>query len=71
MKVFSFSSCLRTTASLDAMNLDQGNESLHPTDFSKQLTQIQDKGCTLREKRLDGREIRTYGPLLDTRWEKH
>ena len=64
MKVFSFISCLRTRASLDAMNLDQGTESLHTPDFSKQLTEIQDKGCTLRDEiRRDLTEMKNVRPL--------
>lgn len=51
MKLFLFISCLRTRASVDAMNLGQGSESFHPPDFSKQMTEIQDKGYTLRDKR--------------------
>jgi len=43
------------------MNLDQGTESLHPPDFSKQLTEIQDKGCTLIDKRqTDLRELNAF-----------
>jgi len=33
MKLFSFISCLRTRASVDAMNLGQGTESFHPARF--------------------------------------
>jgi len=49
MKMFSFISCLRTTAIVDAMNLDQGNESFHPPDFSKQLTDSRQGMYTTRQ----------------------